>query len=125
MTFQAKLVDPNGKPKAIVGTHDRVASGKEFALFQHMLGMMALGCVPDEEKCDIAGRQMSRLLSANEIVDRAQALVVFALQVAQAHGWIVETADIDQIYEDSERKPVGFAYMAKDAADASSDEIPF
>ncbi len=129
MTFQAKLVDPNGKPKAVVATHDRVASGKEFALFQHMLGIMALGCVPDEEgRFDAAGHQMTRVLTPMEIVYRAEQLVLKAMQTASYNDWVVESPDIDQIYDDLDSggsQRVGFGSTKASVAAPLDDDIPF
>jgi len=135
MTFQAKLVDPNGKPKAVVATHDRVASGKEFQLFQHMLGIMALGCVPDAEgRFDAAGHQMTRVLSPDEIVYRAEALVRKAMWIAEDNGWVVTAPDIDQLYDDHDSvdsQRVGFgthkstSIMDEIAKVSQDDDIPF
>jgi hypothetical protein len=127
MAFQAKLVDPDGKPKAIVATHDRVASGKEFALFQQMLAIMAIGCVPDEQcRFDGAGHMMSRLLTPFEIVQRAEELVLEAMRVASNNDWIVESAHIDLIYEnhDENKQQAGFSSVSR-LADNFDDEIPF
>jgi hypothetical protein len=123
MTFQAKLVNPNGSPKAVVATHDRVASGKEFALFTQLLGMMAIGSVPAEGFTP-CGHQMSRLIDPDEIVDRAEEIVTRAMRTAEDRGWTVETDDIDRIYEDldAEKALVGFSPPPVNLAD---DDIPF
>ena len=100
MTVQAKLVDPNGKPKAIVATHDRLHIGKEFALFSSLINMMAIGSIPTD-KLDEAGHQMARLITPEELVERAAEITYLALEQASLHDWSVVTADIDKIYEDA------------------------
>ncbi len=120
--IQGKLVDPNGKPKAIVAVHDRIASGKEFALFQQLLAMMALGSVP-AETFDASGHQMQRLLEPHELVRRAEEIVQMAMDTAACNGWVAEMDDIDKLYDDMEGS-TGAGFRAAVRATPNSD-IPF
>lgn len=99
MTVQAKPVDPNGKPKAVVATHDRVHAGKEFQLFTQLINVMAISAIPTEGFSP-NGYQLQRLITPTELVDRALDIATLALKAAAERGWIVETSDIDELYED-------------------------
>lgn len=124
MVFQAKLVNPNGSPKAVVATHDRVASGKEFHLFSSLLGMMALGAIPTE-RLDDSGHQMFELIEPEVLVRRAEQIVQQAMYTATINEWVVEAADIDKIYQDREDGEMGFRTPPPQAAPNSDDDIPF
>jgi hypothetical protein len=121
MVFQTKLVNPDGRQKAIVGAHDRVASGKEFALFSQMLSVMAFGHVPVEGEFDKAGHQICRLITEDELVERAEAVTLLAMQTAYRNSWAVEVADIDRIFDDADEAAPRTGFTSS----SDSDDITF
>jgi hypothetical protein len=103
VTVQAKLVNLSDPQKAAVGTHDRIHSGKEFGLFTTLVCNLSLALVPTGGFH--GSRQVHRTLEPAEVVDRAEQITLRAMQVGFAHDWIIETADIDEIYRDKDDHP--------------------
>lgn len=125
MTMQAKLVDPNATQKAVVATHDRVASGKEFALFSHLIGIMAISSIPVKDEFSPTGAQMHELIDPVDLVWRAREIVREAMRVSNNEGWTVETDDIDSIYEEAARGVTGFRDAVQATKPLLVNDIPF
>jgi hypothetical protein len=104
VTVQAKLVNLSDPQKAAVGTHDRIHAGREWALFTSLICNLSTALLPTGEYSG-AGRQVFRPLDPAELVDRAEQITLLAMRTSFSHQWVVETADIDELYHDKDDHP--------------------
>jgi hypothetical protein len=109
MTVQFKIGDPAAAAQRTAMVHDKIASGHEFSLFRQILAVctqLAEPLLDDTALLSKTGEisrfpQQLRMLTSEEVVNRAETITALALLKAKQYGWIIETANIDEIFPDN------------------------